>query len=139
MEKKFSPTPGIEPGPPGWKPGILAIRPRGILLWKSKKLEYNYVIWNQWTIIFTSLTIVCLDSVWILKKYFTWCGFWNELFLLMCVSLEIYMDAKSSIHSVFFVQNLVRIFWDSKGTIRYLLMIHKKIGTNIFRVCGKTW
>ena len=23
------PTPGIEPGPPGWKPGILAIRPRG--------------------------------------------------------------------------------------------------------------
>ena len=28
--KKCSPTPGIEPGPPGWKPGILAIRPRGI-------------------------------------------------------------------------------------------------------------
>ena len=28
--KKRSPTPGIEPGPPGWKPGILAIRPRGM-------------------------------------------------------------------------------------------------------------
>ena len=28
--KKESPTPGIEPGPPGWKPGILAIRPRGM-------------------------------------------------------------------------------------------------------------
>lgn len=25
------PTPGVEPGPPGWKPGILAVRPRGIL------------------------------------------------------------------------------------------------------------
>ena len=24
-----SPTPGIEPGPAGWKPAILAIRPRG--------------------------------------------------------------------------------------------------------------
>ena len=24
------PMPGIEPGPPGWKPGILAIRPHGI-------------------------------------------------------------------------------------------------------------
>ena len=29
-EKNYFPTPGIEPGPPGWKPGILAIRPRGI-------------------------------------------------------------------------------------------------------------
>ena len=31
-KKSFSPTPGIEPGPPGWKPGILAIRPRGMSL-----------------------------------------------------------------------------------------------------------
>ena len=30
ITKNESPTPGIEPGPPGWKPGILAIRPRGI-------------------------------------------------------------------------------------------------------------
>ena len=29
-KKSCPPTPGIEPGPPGWKPGILAIRPRGI-------------------------------------------------------------------------------------------------------------
>ena len=28
-EKKELPTPGVEPGPPGWKPGILAVRPRG--------------------------------------------------------------------------------------------------------------
>ena len=26
---KRIPTPGVEPGPPGWKPDILAIRPRG--------------------------------------------------------------------------------------------------------------
>ena len=30
-KKMISPTPGIEPGPPGWKLGILAIRPRGIV------------------------------------------------------------------------------------------------------------
>ena len=28
-QKKCSPTPGIEPGPLGWKPSILAIRPCG--------------------------------------------------------------------------------------------------------------
>ena len=28
--KRF-PTPGVEPGPPGWKPDILAVRPRGIM------------------------------------------------------------------------------------------------------------
>ena len=27
---KFFPTPGVEPGPAGWKPAILAVRPRGI-------------------------------------------------------------------------------------------------------------
>ena len=26
---KIFPTPGVEPGPPGWKPDILAVRPRG--------------------------------------------------------------------------------------------------------------
>ena len=30
-EAKWFPTPGVEPGPPGWKPDILAVRPRGIL------------------------------------------------------------------------------------------------------------
>ena len=28
------PTPGIEPGPPGWKPGILTTRPNGKSAWK---------------------------------------------------------------------------------------------------------
>ena len=28
---KIFPTPGVEPGPAGWKPAILAVRPRGIL------------------------------------------------------------------------------------------------------------
>ena len=37
-KKVFSPTPGIEPGPPGWKPGILAIRPRGIAWSNREKL-----------------------------------------------------------------------------------------------------
>ena len=30
-EGKGIPTPGVEPGPPGWKPDILAVRPRGIM------------------------------------------------------------------------------------------------------------
>ena len=29
-------SPGIEPGPPGWKPGILAIRPCGMI-----KIKYE--------------------------------------------------------------------------------------------------
>ena len=29
--EKVFPTPGVEPGPPGWKPDILAVRPRGIM------------------------------------------------------------------------------------------------------------
>ena len=32
LKKLMSPTPGIEPGPARWKPAILAIRPRGILV-----------------------------------------------------------------------------------------------------------
>ena len=35
------PTPGIELGPPGWKPGILAIRPRGIAIIISNVLIIN--------------------------------------------------------------------------------------------------
>ena len=29
--KRWFPTPGVEPGPSGWKPDILAVRPRGIM------------------------------------------------------------------------------------------------------------
>ena len=29
LKCKNFPTPGVEPGPPGWKPDILAVRPRG--------------------------------------------------------------------------------------------------------------
>ena len=28
----YFPTPGVEPGPAGWKPAILAVRPRGIVV-----------------------------------------------------------------------------------------------------------
>ena len=31
FSNKIIPTPGVEPGPPGWKPDILAVRPRGIM------------------------------------------------------------------------------------------------------------
>ena len=41
MKKDYTPTPGIEPGPPGWKPGILAIRPRGIV----EKKQTKYKTW----------------------------------------------------------------------------------------------
>ena len=42
ISKSETPTPGIEPGPPGWKPGILAIRPRGIAMKVSAWLAYLY-------------------------------------------------------------------------------------------------
>ena len=31
FSNKIIPTPGVEPGPPGWKPDILAVRPRGMM------------------------------------------------------------------------------------------------------------
>ena len=34
------PTPGIEPGPPGWKPGILTTRPYGICLADLDHMKY---------------------------------------------------------------------------------------------------
>ena len=50
--KSGSPTPGIEPGPLGWKPSILAIRPRGILV-TNKFFVVNkftfYVFFNSTT------------------------------------------------------------------------------------------
>ena len=30
-DQKSAPLPGIEPGPPGWEPEILATRPQGIM------------------------------------------------------------------------------------------------------------
>jgi hypothetical protein len=30
LENKRIPIPGVEPGPAGWKPAILAVRPYGI-------------------------------------------------------------------------------------------------------------
>ena len=41
-KKFYSPAPGIKPGPPGWKPGILAIRPRGI----TEESKVNLEIWS---------------------------------------------------------------------------------------------
>ena len=40
IKKSESPTPGIEPGPPGWKPGILAIRPCGMMKNKSESWKF---------------------------------------------------------------------------------------------------
>ena len=39
----FLPTPGVEPGPPGWKPGILTARPYGNH-WKGCSLTRIYII-----------------------------------------------------------------------------------------------
>ena len=45
LEKKnLTPTPGIEPGPPGWKPGILAIRPRGIVEKTEKQNKESFCL-----------------------------------------------------------------------------------------------
>ena len=32
------PIPGVEPGPPGWKPGILTARPYGSQMIRKKKI-----------------------------------------------------------------------------------------------------
>ena len=39
---KTIPTPGVEPGPSGWKPDILAVRPRGIIQFKAIS-KYIYI------------------------------------------------------------------------------------------------
>ena len=39
-KKKLLPTPGIEPGPPGWKPGILTTRPNGTAWRQPSKNAY---------------------------------------------------------------------------------------------------
>ena len=38
-QNKF-PTPGVEPGPPGWKPDILAVRPRGTAVSSFQKTSH---------------------------------------------------------------------------------------------------
>ena len=38
-QSKKIPIPGVEPGPAGWKPAILAVRPYGIdMIWHKIKL-----------------------------------------------------------------------------------------------------
>ena len=57
---KIVPTPGVEPGPSGWKPDILTVRPRGMdaLKWKSinKNVKYLQII-ASWTKIFPNLAV----------------------------------------------------------------------------------
>ena len=43
MQHKNAPRPGIEPGPPGWKPGILTPRPSGTE-WGTFKGEYKFIL-----------------------------------------------------------------------------------------------
>ena len=43
--KCFIPTPGIEPGPPGWEPGILATRPCR-MSWKMSCVCANWIWCN---------------------------------------------------------------------------------------------
>ena len=42
VKKTFVPMPGIEPGPPGWKPGILTTRPHRIAGKKGDKIIYKH-------------------------------------------------------------------------------------------------
>ena len=40
---KMIPIPGIEPGPPGWEPGILTTRPYRIVEYTCEKIKYKFV------------------------------------------------------------------------------------------------
>ena len=61
IRKKYSPTPGIEPGPPGWKPGILAIRPRGI--------DENIVVFRKYLLsVFSIFLYPCTSKIKKFKK-----------------------------------------------------------------------
>ena len=42
LKEAFLPTPGVEPGPPGWKPGILTARPCGRGQ-KSSTVQDNWI------------------------------------------------------------------------------------------------
>ena len=71
-KKRDSPTPGIEPGPPGWKPGILAIRPRGMVYYQSSNIR----IWtlNDQTTLYFIVPILAL--------IFSLCIGWSSLKLM---------------------------------------------------------
>ena len=58
-KEKILPTPGVEPGPPGWKPDILAVRPRG----RGGEIRRNSGLW-QWQVAFSSKTFSkCLQHL----------------------------------------------------------------------------
>ena len=66
--KKFSilPIPGVEPGPPGWKPGILTARPYG-----------NYIV-HQAKSIVIKLFVTVILTVLLLETRFRWVTIFSE-------------------------------------------------------------
>ena len=48
-EKKLDiPTPGVEPGPAGWEPAILTVRPRGMyVLIPGARFSFIFFLKNQ--------------------------------------------------------------------------------------------
>ena len=85
-KKCYSPTPGIEPGPPGWKPGILAIRPRGIYKtkWENGRFKTNLsnaLNYNTSMAYFQTDQVFFLHFV-ILKRMWEILIFWKLLSVL---------------------------------------------------------
>ena len=68
LNGKSTPRPGIEPGPPGWKPGILTPRPSGT--WWSRKFLFIYIfVWtileyNKWELVLGSEIIHIFNCFW---------------------------------------------------------------------------
>jgi hypothetical protein len=64
-QSKHIPTPGVEPGPVGWKPAILTVRPRGIGKRISFKIKCNFaavaVFGNHLRILFV-LRFTCVNN-----------------------------------------------------------------------------
>ena len=81
MEEK-SPRPGIEPGPPGWKPGILTPRPSGTgdHPFHFKNNNFCTLFYKSWT--YGEVFFLCSKSLLMLIS----------LFMFWCLSVVVYFD-----------------------------------------------
>ena len=85
-EEKNLPTPGVEPGPSGWKPDILAVRPRGIMFPSGIEPETFCVLGrcdNRYTTETCCLTLVGDGSSSSAVDLQSWCKYYFFLSALV--------------------------------------------------------
>ena len=99
LNQKDAPRPGIEPGPPGWKPGILTPRPSGTC-WKGV-LGTVYFFWMAGSRFITDFTVQESEK----QKFLTWFPMCEQIGLLAIIpSFRVEVSAASSHgHPIYFL------------------------------------